>query len=428
MIEGLLARAAQTKSLKELSLLVVNEARALVACEHCTLVQISHQTAKVAAISHVPVVDRTVPFVQWLESVCSEQLERMGPEPFVVNVANLSEGLATDWNDLCPPALLLIPMFGPNGSIKAVLGFARHDPFSHGEMGVAQTIGSVWALATRNQGERRVKRRGLVSIVALVVLLGMASVIQVPMTVLGEAQIEAEQSQIVTVPFDGIIADVIIDDGVSVTVGDPLFSLEKSQLEADLEVSVQAAEVAKADFNRVQKQGFRDAEARRAVASKEAEYRLRVLETQIAEDRLSRSQISAERAGIVRLEESESWIGRPVRAGQRILEISDPSSIESAVFVPVKDAVALKVGNTVRIFLDDRPDEPIEGQIASFSYAPKPSPLNVMSYEVSVRFPEQPINVGLGVRGSARVYSDDVSLLYYLFRRPLLFVVQRLGI
>jgi len=94
----------------------------------------------------------------------------------------------------------------------------------------------------------------------------------------------------------------------------------------------------------------------------------------------------------------------------------------------VKDAIALQVGNPVRVFLDDRPDEPLEGQVASFSYAPKPSPLNVMSYEVSVRFSVQTGDIGLGVRGSARVYSDHVSLLYYLFRRPLLFVIQHLSI
>ena len=428
MIEGLLKRASLTKSFKELSLLVVNEARGLVSCEHCSLIQVSHRATKVTAISHVPVVDRTVPFVQWIESVAEEYAERLESEPVMVNVANLSEGLATDWNDLSPPALLLVPIHGPNGLLKTILAFARHDPFSHGEMGIAQTIGSVWALATRSQRQRVVKKRGLAMSLASVAVLLLALVIQVPMTVLGEAQIEAENSQIVTVPFDGIVSQLLVDDGQSVAIGDGLFSLERSQLEAELDVALEASEVAKADFTRVQKQGFRDAEARRSVASKEAEYRLRVLEARIAEDRLNRSEIAAERPGIVRLDETDGWIGRPVRAGQRILEISDPSSVEASVYVPVKDAIALQVGNPVRVFLDDRPDEPLEGQVASFSYAPKPSPLNVMSYEVSVRFSVQTGNIGLGVRGSARVYSDHVSLLYYLFRRPLLFVIQHLSI
>jgi multidrug efflux pump subunit AcrA (membrane-fusion protein) len=428
LIEGLLKRASLTKSFKELSLLVVNEARGLVSCEHCSLIQVSHGAPKITAISHVPVVDRTAPFVQWLESVAQEYVGRLESDPVMVNIANLSEGLATDWNDLAPPAVLFVPIQGSNGALKAILAFARHDPFSHGEMGVAQTIGSVWALATRSQRQRVVKKRGLATSLVLVTVVLLALVIQVPMTVLGEAQIEAENSQIVTVPFDGIVAKLSVDDGQSVAIGDDLFSLERSQLEADLDVALQASEVAKADFTRVQKQGFRDAEARRSVASKEAEYRLRVLEARIAEDRLNRSEVTAERSGIIRLDETDGWIGRPVRAGQRVLEISDPSSVEASVYIPVKDAIALQVGNPVRVFLDDRPDEPFAGQIASFSYAPKPSPLNVMSYEVSVKFPVQPENVGLGVRGSARVYSDDVSLLYYLFRRPLLFVIQHLGI
>ena len=388
----------------------------------------SHGSPKVTAISHVPVVDRTVPFVQWLESVAEVHIDRLKSDPVMANIANLPEELATDWNDLAPPALLFVPIRDVNGALKAILAFARHDPFSHGEIGVAQTIGSVWALATRSQRQPIVKKRGLAISFASVAVLLLALVIQVPMTVLGEAQIEAENSQIVTVPFDGIVSQLSVDDGQSVVIGDDLFSLERSQLEADLDVALQASEVAKADFTRVQKQGFRDAEARRSVASKEAEHRLRVLEARIAEDRLNRSEVTAARPGIIRLDETDGWIGRPVRAGQRVLEISDPSSVEASVYVPVKDAIALQVGNLVRVFLDDRPDEPLEGHITSFSYAPKPSPLNVMSYEVSVKFPIQPENTGLGVRGSARVYSDDVSLLYYLFRRPIIFLIQHLGI
>lgn len=427
MIEGLLQRASQAKNGKELALLVVNEARSLLSCEHCSLIDVSDRRSKVFAISHVPIVDRTVPFVQWIETVARESVSRLDKDPWIVNVANLSEETASDWSDLCPPELLFIPIHNTQKALRNILVFARHDPFSQGEKDLAQSIGAVWALANRDRRRRLIQGRGLLSSIVVAFSVALSLFIQVPLTVLGEAQIEPEQSHIVTIPFDGIVGDLLIKDGDSVDPGDPLFSLEKSQLDADLEIALQATEVAKADVTRAQKQGFRDSDARRSVASKEAEYQLRLLEARIAEDRLSRAEVFAEHQGIVRLDETEGWVGRPVRAGQRVLEISDPSSVEASIFVPVKDAVALSVGNSVRVFLDDRPDKPIEGVVESFSYAPRPSPLNVMSYAVTVKFDEQPSNVSLGIGGSARIYSDQVSLFYYLFRRPILFVLQHLS-
>ena len=59
---------------------------------------------------------------------------------------------------------------------------------------------------------------------------------------------------------------------------------------------------------------------------------------------LSRSEIRAERSGLLIYAAKSDWIGKPVAVGERLMEIGDPTKAEIKIELPVSDAIALQPG------------------------------------------------------------------------------------
>lgn len=121
------------------------------------------------------------------------------------------------------------------------------------------------------------------------------------------------------------------------------------------------------------------------------------------------------------------WIGRPVATGERIMEIGDPERTQIRIDLDVSDALTVQEGGRVSLFLDGDPLRPVEGTITRASYRPVPNGDSQLVYRVHAAFSDgQPRRIGL--RGVARISAEDVPLWFYLFRRPIAAVRQRLGI
>jgi len=84
----------------------------------------------------------------------------------------------------------------------------------------------------------------------------------------------------------------------------------------------------------------------------------------------------------------------------------------------------------VRVFLDAAPLAPLEARVVQAAYKAEADAAGVSSYAVIAR-PNDEADAAparLGLRGTARVYGEPVSLLYYLLRRPLTAVRQWTGL
>jgi hypothetical protein len=122
-------------------------------------------------------------------------------------------------------------------------------------------------------------------------------------------------------------------------------------------------------------------------------------------------------------------LGRPVVTGERILEIADPASIELRIDVPISDALTVRNDAPVKAFFDADPLNARGGLVRHADYQARLIAGDVMAYRVlasldtSAQDPPR-----LGARGTAQLYGERVPLLFYLFRRPIAAVRQRIGL
>ena len=122
-LEGMV-RAAQTR--QELQFFFVNETRRLVPYRQAILLSPptpSTQSYQVQAASSVPVVDRTLPLMQWTERLIRVLRQTStGPDILDVTEADCPVELRPDWKEFTPGYGLWCPLKHPGDRSSAVCG------------------------------------------------------------------------------------------------------------------------------------------------------------------------------------------------------------------------------------------------------------------------------------------------------------------
>jgi len=137
--------------------------------------------------------------------------------------------------------------------------------------------------------------------------------------------------------------------------------------------------------------------------------------------------VLAPSAGLVLLNDPAQWRGKPVSVGERILELADPNQVQIRILLPVADAIAMQPGTPVSLFLNVNPLSAYDAKVRHATFEPELTPEGILAYRVlaDLLVPDQLPRIGL--RGTAKLYGEQVSLFYYLFRRPITTVRQTLG-
>ncbi|MBT5372249.1 MAG: hypothetical protein HOL17_11065 [Gammaproteobacteria bacterium] len=99
------------------------------------------------------------------------------------------------------------------------------------------------------------------------------------------------------------------------------------------------------------------------------------------------------------------------------------------IHLPVADAVVLRTGSAVTLFLDMDPLNALEAEVVRADYEPKITAEGGLAYRVTARFSERTApHPRIGLRGTAKVYGAPVTLFYYLLRRPITVFRQWIGV
>jgi hypothetical protein len=143
---------------------------------------------------------------------------------------------------------------------------------------------------------------------------------------------------------------------------------------------------------------------------------------------LDRIRVTATRSGLALFDDPNAWVGRPVAIGERLIEIADPDQAELEIWLPVSDAITLKPGAEVDFFLNVSPDAPLHATLRQASYEATQSPSGLLGYRLKAKLADGARTPRIGLKGTAKVYGESVTVFYYLLRRPLAAARQFVGL
>lgn len=419
------ARAANNT--EELAYCIVNDSQPLFSFRHAALVI----NGKVRAVTGVTQPAPHAPFVAFVERACTQLSsvdEKALAQCRVIQASQLDEQSRKDWQALSAPEALWSPLNDRQGNPFGGIWYAREQPWQSTDQVLAEQLSGAFShawLALEPQTTRW-RRRARWKIVVPALLLLACLFIPVRQSVLAPAEVIPHQGRVVAAPLDGVIQSFTVLPNQSVRQGDVLVRFDSTTLKAQADVAERALNVAEAEHRASSQRAFQDADSKARLDFLAAQVAQKRAERDYANALLSRAEIRAERDGIAVFADATRWMGKPVRTGERLMELADPALTALRIELDVGDAIQLQQEAPITLFLDSDPLTPHAALLERIAYESEQTPAGNLAYRLDARFTDTPPRIGL--RGTAKISGDYVPLAVYLFRRPLAVIRQAIGL
>jgi hypothetical protein len=416
------------KNQKELGYLIVNQSRALLPYDRAVLLTKDNKRYRVDAISDISAVDKNSTYTHWVESV-STTLSKVAKDS--VYIANLKRDLSDielrqlkDYQSV-HIAYINLSIKKDDTTIESALMIFRDSAYSKDEELILKHIAhsySYYIYASRKctlSSKIKDINKNNKALKYILVAIFLAMFIPINMSVLAPAQIEPKEPHIVTSPISGVIEKVTVKPNQSIKQKQLLLKLDTTDNQNRYFVAKESLSVAKAALYAAKQNSFYDRDAKKKIATLDTEVKLKQSELKYAKDILQKSFVYANIDGIAIINNPSQWIGKPVSTGEKIFVIADKSRVEVSIMLPVSDAIFLEKGAKVKIFLDNEPLKSYNATLTHISYQPQLTEQNIVAYKITANLDYKSNLPTIGLRGTAKIYSQDVTLFFYLFRKPI---------
>lgn len=424
----------KTASSSELAFLLVNQLKSLIAYDQASFWESKGGgKLKIVQASAVSAPDPHSPYLQWLSKVVNQLKPEEGQHSRVVVAEDLSRSLSRVWREHIKGEALWIALEDSEKQLLGGLWMTRVAPWSEQEQRVLERFAEAatvvlsghkartgWAAKFRGWLFSKVWRK----VIAVAVVVALFT-IPVHYSALAPAEVIAKEPITVTAPMDGVVETVMVRPNQQVERGDPLYALDERPLRNRLAIEKEGVEIAEAELLNASQKVFNGAlgEDLEPLRSKIEQSKARVA---WVEQQLEQTQVTAPVSGVVINAETQSWRGRPVRTGEKIITLADERRIEVEMWLPVEELQPLLESKPLDLFLYSRGNERVEAHFKRIGYQAELSPQGVLSYRITAELNEQTESppFRIGERGTARLYGPETQLFFYLFRKPILWLRQ----
>ena len=421
-------RARSAATIEELHFLIANETHNLSPYRQAILFK---PDGTLLTFSGVSEFSEEAPFVHWLKYNISPYVKGID-KPCHIRKEDLSLVSSSDWNEWFPAVGFLIPLFSGNHRNVGSVFLLRDYNWNEDEQEILQILAGAYghALGALEHPRRALsmpKAKGFLKIFFLLIVISIFA-FRVPLTVLAPAEIVAVNPSVVRAPIDGVVERVLVEPNQIVEVGDLLLRMDAVSQRNELEIAKKIFSSLKAQFSQVTRMALSNQKSKRYLT--EIKGRMKQQEAQIKylNEVILRMSVSSPVHGAVIIDDPQSWEGRPVRLGEKIISLADQKEVEIEAWLSISDAIELPVGSLIRVYLNAAPLSPIEGALRIFSYEAEKKMADTYSYRIRGRILNKDKLPRLGLRGTARIEGEKVSLFYWVFRRPISFFRQFFGV
>lgn len=442
---GLARRAREARNVAELDFIAVNETHALAPYRQAALWV---NGDGVGALSGVVTREANAPYVLWLNKVFRHlHHTATDPAPHILKTTDLPDEEQDEWNDWLPPHGLMLSLPAANSDFSGgALLLTRDRPWTNAECALLAEWGAILsqarALLGRDRGVvhiwRRLigktttgKGRGISSVAArlrrlstswrlwLSIALISTVFIRVPLSVLAPAELVPLRPAIIRAPLDGVIDSVLVTPNQRVAQHDALFEFDRTNLRNRLQVADRSLATLQTGYRQKAQQALYEQTSKAQLAVLQGEIAEKEAEVSYLRELNARGLVSSPRDGLVLFGDPTEWVGRPVVTGERVMMVADEHAVEVEAWLSPADAIPLEQGAEVKLYLNADPLTPVVARLSYVAHEAIERPDGHYAYRVRANLTGsgQPPRVGL--KGTAKVQGEDVSLAYWILRRPL---------
>lgn len=259
-------------------------------------------------------------------------------------------------------------------------------------------------------------KKALIFSIALLLAL---FIIRVPLRIAAPCEIVPENPWLIRAPLEGVVEELFVKPGERIQKDAPLFQYDKVALEQAVKSAEQDLLKKEFELKRASILGMKDKKSLDDLSVIQIEKEKAEIDLNFKKYKASLLVVNAPEEGVIILDSPEAWRGRPVKVGEKVLEISNPKETSIKIWIPESDNISLNYEKPITIFLNTSPGKSYPAKIEYIGNETVISDQQIPSYVAKANWIDtQPDDVKIGVKGTAILYGDTVSLFYYLTRKP----------
>lgn len=426
---GLIARKiADAKSKSAIYSILVNELKPVFLFDQAAIVKQTLWTRQyVQSISGLIEIEHSGPYPVWLRRL-AYALPRSGNVETFDSSHSVNPG---NWEKFAATYAMSVPLRETYFTNQLLLLF-RSKPWDENEKHAANAIGDIAAGALsrpKMRGEAAARKRGRKALFSGAALIGLIAIIPVRLTSISSAETIPSDAFLMAPSFPAVVKRILVSSNETVAKDQVLVELDDADQRAKAQVAQREMEVAEADFRKYSQLSFQDQNSRYRLAEAQGQLQIKRLQLERANLELERTKLRSPVSGIAIVTDPLDWLGKPVQTGERILLISNPEKNNVRIWVPVTDGAILKEGLSGELYLDSDPWTTRRIQIKNWSFEPEMSPQGIMAFRAQATAQNEnwphPL---LGLHGVVHLSGNRLPLIFYILRKPLIFMRQTFAI
>lgn len=319
--------------------------------------------------------------------------------------------------------------------LLGILHLSPEKPYGEAEIRILDELAVTYARALALWHVRRGQGAGLLSrLTSQKVRMIMAGAfialcfLPVRLNVTAPAEIVPREAQIITAPFDGMIESVPVDPGDPVRRDEIVILMEHESLRAQMDLAHQEMIAVQSALSRIQRESLASPDKKAGLIELQQEIEGKRIAYDYAKNLRERSQIKSTRDGIAVFAGVQTLLGKPVRTGDKLMQIANPDDYELLIRVPADAMVPVENSARVKFFLNTSPLSGRTARVRSIGYQASPDPDNLLTYKISAMPDDKTQNLRIGWKGTAHIQGSWTILSYAILRRPLIGLRNLIGI
>ena len=418
-------RARKAESRRELAFVIVNESIGLCPYQKAIL----YAGDRIEAVSGTPTIDRSGPYILLMRRI-AQFLDKTGDAPAFINAESLPSHLAGEWRDISGGQGLWL------SGVRCGIGLLliRDSPWGVEETESLQALMEAYDHAWRALGAtstwlgQRPSLSYLTAGVVMLIVIFVGCFIRVPLTVLAPAEVVAIEPLIVRAPLDGVIDKILVAPNQLVETGQSLVRMDTTTVQSRLDVTQQELTAAEAEYRQAAQLAVYDARGKAQLATLAGRVATKFAELNYLRSLFMRSTVKSSVAGLAIIDDPTALLGRAVSQGEKLMLVAQEYETEIEAWVAPADMIDGLESSQLSFFLNSEPLKSVRAQTYYVAHQATIRADGSIAYRVRARVVKGQPPPFLGMLGVARLSSAQVSLFYWIFRRPIAVVRQITGL
>ena len=424
----------EAQSVVELRYIVTNELRSIIPYLNAFFGSWTRPNKfKIEAISDIAVVEKTSATTTLMQKIMRQKLEDVVQEPHAFQIDPESLKPAKDEKPL-PNKFLWVPCISAIKGNQAALLLVRNDEWSEQEIEYLNHLSSaighaIGALQKDHPFEKFIKllKNTFIRFIVVSALIG-SMFIPISLSTIGSVEVVPQNPYYINSPLEEVIEEVLVENNDVINDQQRIISFEKTQLQNSYDLSLQELAVIETELLQAQQSSFQSKQDKALLAQLQRKIQIAQEKVNYQKYLLDESNVLSPTSGVAVIKDKSLIVGKPFKVGETIMMVADPDLVLVEIMIPVQDSITIKKDANINVFLDSNPLNVLKAKVTKFSYEPELTPSNILAYKVTGQLIDDANNPRIGLRGSAKIFGEKVHLYFYLFRKPIIFLRQSLGL